>query len=92
MKAIQRKMTTVPPRVAAPFPSAEKAMFARTIAGTVSRLGSHEARHAGMRRNANARISGAAIVAAPVMPDSSLCAWECQESFVQPVSIPRQSR
>ena len=67
-------------------------MLARTIAGTVIRLGSHESRHVGMRRNAKARISGAAIVAAPVMPDSILCAWECHESFVQLVSIPRQSR
>src|SRR3954451_10545721 len=91
-KAIQREKTTTPARVAAPFPTAEKTMLARRIAGTVIRLGSHEFRHAGMRRNANARISGAANVAAPVMPDSILCAWECHESFVQPVSIPRQSR
>ncbi|MFL5864710.1 MAG: hypothetical protein ACJ780_28770 [Solirubrobacteraceae bacterium] len=46
------------------------------IAGTVSRLGSHESRDAGMRRNANARISGAASVATLVMLDSILCAWD----------------
>jgi hypothetical protein len=73
--------------VAAPFPTAEKTMLARTIAGTAIRLGNHESRHAGMRRNANARISGVATVATPVMPDSILCAWECHESFEQPASI-----
>jgi hypothetical protein len=92
MNAIQRKATTVPARVAAPFPIAEKTTLATTIVGTVSRLGSHESRHPGMRRNASARISGAASVAAPVTPDSSLCACECHESLLQAVSIPRQSR
>ena len=51
-------------------------MLARMIAGTAIRLGNHESRHAGMRRNANARISGVASFATPVMPDSILCAWE----------------
>ena len=92
MKAIQRKATTLPARVAAPLPTADKATLARTIAGTVMRLGSHESRQAGMRRNASVRMNGVAIVAVPVMPDSILCAWECHESFVQTVSIPRQSR
>jgi hypothetical protein len=39
-----------------------------------------------MRRNANARISGAAIAATPVMPDSILCAWECQR-VVPPAGV-----
>src|SRR3954453_6463131 len=78
-KAIQAKMTTVPARVAAPSPTVEKATFAATTAGTVSRLGIHESRQAGFRRNANARRSGARSENAPVKPDSTLWARECHE-------------
>ena len=61
-------------------------------AGTVRRLGIHESRQAGFRRNANARISGASSENAAVNPDSILCARECHETLSHAESIPRQSR
>jgi hypothetical protein len=83
-------MPTSAARWPAPFPTAEKTRLARRIAGTVNRLGSHESRHAGMRRNAKARISGAANAATPMTkPELTLCAWEWHESFVQPVHATR---
>ena len=74
MKAIAANTTTVPARVAAPSPIAENATLARKIAGMAASTGSHESRHAGIRRNASARSSNAANVAAAVKPDSILCA------------------
>src|SRR5690242_17312178 len=85
-------MTTVPARVAAPSPTAERARFATKTAGTVSRLGIQESRHVGFRLNANASTSGARSEKAPVKPDSILWARECHETLSQAASIPRQSR
>jgi hypothetical protein len=56
--AIQSKETKSAARCPAPFPTAEKTKLARKIAGTVIRLGSHESRHAGMRRNAKPGVQG----------------------------------
>ena len=88
-KAIQAKMTTVPARVAAPSPTVEKAAFAAKTAGTVRRLGIHESRQAGFRRNANARTSGARSENAAVKPDSILWARECHETLSHAASAER---
>src|SRR4051794_13828931 len=90
-KATQRKKTTPPARVAAPFPHAENRTVAAKKTGRVSKLGSQESRHAALRRKAKARMSGESNNAAAVTPDSSLCACECHEWLSQAVSMPRQS-
>lgn len=77
MNAIAANTTTVPARVAAPFPSAEKARLARNTTGMAAIVGNQESCQAGMRRNANARISNATKVAPAVNPDSILWACEC---------------
>src|SRR4051812_12056223 len=92
MNASHTNHVVVVARVAAPSPKREKTTPTTIAAGTAKRVGNHTSRHAGSRRNAKDKISGAANVAATVNLVSILCADECHESFLQAASIPRQSR